>query len=1170
MSHAPAHPPVLSAAAPEHPLEAFIARWQAASGSERANYQLFLTELSEELGLPRPEPASDDTRDNAYVFERRVDIRHADGSVNRGFIDLYRRGCFVLEAKQTGRDLDTDGWDRAMLRAQNQAEQYARALPAEEGRPPFIVVVDVGRSIELYAEFTRSGSTYVPFPDPAHHRIRLADLRQEAVRERLRLLWLDPLKLDPSRTAARVTRAIADQLARLAKSLEAAGHGPEAVAQFLMRALFTMFAEDVGLLPRTHGRGAFTSLLEDLRQHPEHFAPALQTLWQTMNRGGFDARLMNPIRRFNGGLFATPDVIALDRDQIALLLAAARADWRQVEPAIFGTLLERALDPRERHRLGAHYTPRAYVERLVLPTLIEPLRRDWQTTQIAAETWRAQGRLDKARDEVRAFHHQLCHTRVLDPACGSGNFLYVALEHMKRLEGEVLNLLADLGETQGRLDMAGLTVDPHQFLGLEVNPRAAAVAEMVLWIGYLQWHYRIHKSLDSLPDPVLRDFHNIEHRDALLAYDRIDYETDANGQPRTRWDGVTTKPHTATGEPVPDETARVPIERYLNPRPAAWPEADFILGNPPFIGAANLRRALGDGYVEALRRTWPDVPESADLVMYWWHIAALAVRTGRARRFGFITTNSLRQTFNRRVVEAHLKVVPNPLQLAFAIPDHPWVDAADGAAVRIAMTVGSLDTGEGLLQTVTAERETGEDAHEVTLAAREGRIHADLTIGADVAGAVPLQANLGISCPGVKLHGAGFIVTPEQAACLGLGQEAGLDRVIRPYRNGRDLTDKPRGVMVIDLFGLTADEVRERYPAAFQWVFERVKPERDQNNRASYRQNWWIFGEPRREWRAMSAPLPRYIATVETAKHRLFQFLDAAILPDNMLIAIASADAFHLGVLSSRVHATWALATGGRLGMGNDARYNKTRCFETIPFPDADTGLTDALRERIRHRAEAIDAHRKRVLAAHAELTLTGLYNVLEALRAGQPLSPKEQAVHQAGLVSVLASLHDELDEAVLAAYGWSDLAAPLVGRPGATTPLPDKPPEQAAAEEELLARLVACNARRAAEEAQGRVRWLRPAYQHPEHAAQPLQLTADFGDIAAAPALAALAAQPWPKDLREQIAAVRAMLSGTPQTEDQLAARFKRKPLKALRPVLDALAGLGLARQDAAGWRSA
>jgi hypothetical protein len=1063
-------------------VDTFITRWQAATGSEHANYQLFLTELCETLGLPRPQPATGEAVEDAYVYERRVDMVHADGSVTRGFIDLYRRGCFVLEVKQTGLDLDSGGWDLAMLRAHAQADAYARALPADEGRPPFIVVVDVGRSIELYADFSRSGATYVPYPDPAHHRLRLADLHHDAIRERLRRLWLDPLALDPSRESARVTRGIADQLAHLAKALETQGHAPHSVAHFLMRALFCMFAEDVGLLPAANGIGAFTELLQSLRQQPQAFVPALRLFWQTMNQGGFDARLLAPIRRFNGGLFADPDVIPLARDQIDLLLQAARADWRQVEPAIFGTLLERALDPAVRHALGAHYTPRAYVERLVLPTLIDPLRAEWRTVQVAASACVQQGKPQQAIAEVRAFHHRLCHIRLLDPACGSGNFLYVALEHMKRLEGEVLNLLADLGDTQGRLDLAGFTVDPHQFLGLEINPHAAAIAEMVLWIGYLQWYHRIHKNLDALPDPVLRDFHNIEHRDALLAYDRIDYETDANGQPRTRWDGVTYKPHPATGEPVPDEAARVPIERYVNPRPATWPEADFILGNPPFIGAANLRRALGDGYVEALRRTWPDVPESADFVMYWWHMAALAVREGRARRFGFITTNSLRQTFNRRVVEAHLKAAQTPLQLAFAIPDHPWVDAADGAAVRIAMTVGSLDAGEGLLQTVIAERETGEDALDVTLAAREGRIHADLTIGADVAGAVPLQANLGISCPGVKLHGAGFIVTPEQAAGLGLGQQAGLDRVIRPYRHGRDLTDKPRGVMVIDLFGLTADEVRERYPAIYQWVFERVKPERDAKSDtkdgAGYAKHWWLFGKPRQELRKMLVGLPRYIATVETAKHRFFQFLDAAILPDNKLVNIASDDAFHLGVLSSRVHAAWALATGGRLGMGNDARYNKTRCFETFPFPDADTGLTDALRERIRHRAEAIDAHRKRVLAAHAELTLTGLYNVLEALRAGQPLSPKEQAVHQAGLVSVLASLHDELDEAVLAAYGWSDLAAPLVGRPGATTPLPDKPPEQAAAEEELLARLVACNARRAAEEAQGRVRWLRPPIQ--------------------------------------------------------------------------------------------
>jgi hypothetical protein len=1151
------------------PIVAFIARWRDASGSERANYQLFLTELTEALDLPRPQPATGQARDDAYVFERRVDIAHPDGSVTPGFIDLYRRGCFVLEAKQTGLDLDSGGWDRAMLRAHAQADAYARALPADEGRPPFIVVVDVGRSIELYADFSRSGATYVPYPDPAHHRIRLADLHHDAIRQRLRRLWLEPLKLDPSREAARVTRAIADQLARLAKALEAQGHAPQRVAHFLMRALFCMFAEDVGLLPQQDGVGAFTGLLHSVRDRPDAFVPALQLFWQTMNHGGFDGRLLAPIRRFNGGLFAHPDVIALTPEQIDLLLQAARADWRQVEPAIFGTLLERALDPAERHALGAHYTPRAYVERLVLPTLIHPLRAEWQTVQVAASAALQQGKPQQAIAEVRAFHHRLCHTRVLDPACGSGNFLYVALEHMKRLEGEVLNLLADLGDTQGRLEMAGLTVDPHQFLGLEVNPRAAAIAEMVLWIGYLQWHYRIHKSLDSLPDPVLRDFHNIEHRDALLAYDRVEWETDEAGRPLTRWDGRTTKPHPVTGEPVPDETARVPIERYVNPRPATWPEADFILGNPPFIGDKAKRRALGDGYVEALRRTWPDVPDSADFVMVWWHIAALAVRHGRARRFGFITTNSIRQTFNRRVVEAHLKAPQNPLKLAFAIPDHPWVDAADGAAVRIAMTVGSRDAREGLLQTVIAERDTGEDAHDVTLAAREGVIHADLTIGADVAGAVALAANARISSNGVMLAGSGFIVSPEEATALGLGQVPDLERHIRPYRNGRDLTDKPRGVMVIDLFGLTAEEVRSRYPAVFQWVFERVKPERDQNNRPKLKRDWWLFGEPRQGWRAMSAGLARYIATVETAKHRLFQFLDAAILPDHKLINIALDDGFFLGVLSSRVHVIWALATGSTLE--DRPVYPKTQCLETFPFPDADTGLTDALRERIRHHAEAIDAHRKRVLAAHAELTLTGLYNVLEALRAGQPLSPKEQAVHQAGLVSVLASLHDELDEAVLAAYGWSDLAASLVGRPGATTPLPDKPPEQAAAEEELLARLVACNARRAAEEAQGHVRWLRPAYQHPHGQAAVQTTVALDGTDEAAPAAGASATGPlpWPQALREQIAAVRAALGPTPQPAATLAARFVRRPLPAVEAVLAALADLGLAAQTPEGWRA-
>jgi len=455
-------------------------------------------------------------------------------------------------------------------------------------------------------------------------------------------------------------------------------------------------------------------------------------------------------------------------------------------------------------------------------------------------------------------------------------------------------------------------------------------------------------------------------------WDATEPVLDAAGQPVTRWDGRTKVLHPTTGLEVPDEAARVPVLRYLDPRPAAWPGADFVVGNPPFVGAGPMREALGDGHVEALRGAHAEgVPASADLVMFWWNHAAGLVRAGQVGRFGFVTTNSLSQTFNRRVVERHLagealsvapalagtpggerSSAPVPLSLLFAIPDHPWVDAAEGAAVRIAMAVGGPGKDlPGVLATVTREEPGSGDGYDVALAETRGVIHADLTVGADVTGAKAVKANSDLSCPGMKLHGAGFIVTPGEAAQLGLGRVPGLEQHVRPYRNGRDLTDRPRGVLVIDLFGLAAEEARQRYPEVYQWVAERVKPERDQNNRAAYRNNGWAFGEPRREFRPALAGLPRYIATVETSKHRFFVFLDAAILPDNMLVNIARDDAWVLGVLSSRVHVTWALAAGGHLGVGNDPRYNKTRCFEPFPFPAA----TEEQRARIRDLGERLD-----------------------------------------------------------------------------------------------------------------------------------------------------------------------------------------------------------------------
>lgn len=894
---------------PTHP--DFLQRWAASGAAERANYQLFLSELCDLLGVARPEPTRPDDAENAYVFERNVTFRNPDGSTSPGRIDLYKRGCFVLEAKQ-GSDRPgasgatsaprrsrrgtavrgTAGWDDAMLAARGQADRYVRALPDSEPNPPFLLVVDVGHVIEVYADFSRQGRTYTPFPDAISHRIRLADLARPEVRDRLRGIWTEPLALDPSRHAARVTKDVADRLAMLAKSLEASGHAPEATAQFLMRCLFTFFAEDVGLLKRD----GFTDLLRELRDRREAalFPGMVGSLWESMKAGDkFSPILRERVLRFNGGLFESAEALPLTDDQLALMVEAGEKGWRDVEPAIFGTLLERALNPVERHKLGAHYTPRAYVERLVMPTVIEPLRDAWTNAYAAAVTRageaadeyeratrlrtekvdqvaiaRHEAGLREARGLIHDFLKRLCGTTVLDPACGTGNFLYVTLEHMKRLEGEVWDVLRRFGETQ-TFEGFGTTVDPHQFRGIEINPRAAAIADLVLWIGYLQWHFRTYGERPPA-EPIIRAYHNIECRDAVLAHDGTETLRDERGNPVTRWDGRTMKRHPVTGEEVPDETARVFVLKYKNPRKAEWPEADYIVGNPPFIGGWKMRSALGDGYVETLWKTYPEVPQKADYVVYWWDKAAARLDDGGLRRFGFISTNSLTQVFQRRVLQSH---IDRGISILFAIPDHPWVDAADGAAVRVAMTVGAKGSIEGLLGTVFAEVPDGSGAHNVELVERRGTINAELTIGAAVGKAVALRSNDRIISPGVQLYGDGFIVEPDLAARWGRSAEVAREAsVLRHYVNGRDIMQASRNVEVIDFFGFSEERARTEHPTLYQHLLVRVKPERDSNAREAIRRLWWRFGWERPVLRNQIAGLRRYIVTPETAKHRVLFF----------------------------------------------------------------------------------------------------------------------------------------------------------------------------------------------------------------------------------------------------------------------------------------------------------
>jgi hypothetical protein len=1180
-------------------IDSFISRWAASGAAERANYQMFLAELCDLIGVPRPDPTSPDSEKNLYVFDRAITRIAPDGSSVTNYIDFYKSSHFVLETKQGVGDLElpsatksghgrrgSAAFDKALERAYHQGRDYITHLPAGHTRPPFLIICDVGHSIDLYAEFTCTGGRYERFPDPKNHRILLTDLHRPEVLVRLRLVFTDPHALDPSKRAAEVTRDIATRLAKLAKSLEADGHAPQAIAGFLQRCLFTMFAEDIGLLPE----GGFQQLLDRVKSTPQGFPVLISSLWREMATGtDYSTLLFQKIAHFSGGLFEDTSALPLSASQIAMLADASATDWSSVEPSIFGTLLTRALDPHERHKLGAEYTPRSYVERLIRPTIIDPLREEWESTRLAAANLHreAEAALDAAEtreDEakkllaagdseaakssgaaaqklraeakkhdaealrlVTAFHHRLCALRILDPACGTANFLYVTLEHLKRLEAEVLELSTALGG-DATFEMKEYRVRPEQFLGLEISPNAVAIAQLVLWIGYFQWQRKTTGKADTGDRPLLPKTPSIRQQDAVLAYDeKIPRLDPLTGEALTIWDGHSTKLHPVTGKEVPDESARSPLFDYVNPRRAEWPQANFIVGNPPFLGASRMREALGDGYTEALRKAWKgDVPESADLVMFWWNKAAAETAQGRCQRFGFITTNSIHQTFNRRVIEPFLADAKNPLHLTYAIPDHPWIDSADAAAVRIAMTVAAPGKAEGILEKVISETAREDGEHEVNLSKISGTIAANLQIGADLTSCLALKANSDLSNPGVKLHGAGFIVSPEEATKLLQNSAPNAAPVVWEYRNGKDLTDRPRGVRVIDAFPFPIEKLQTDHPGIYQHLLINIKPERDHNARESRRKLWWAFGEPNKKLRQQLEGLPRFIATVETSKHRFFQFLEQAILPDNMLIAIASDDAAILGILSSQVHVVWALATGGNLG-GNTPRYNKTRCFEPFPFPTLEEG---ALKQRIRDLGERLDSHRKRQQEQHPDLTLTGLYNVLEKLRAGDSLNAKEKTLHDQGLITLLRQIHDGLDAAVLEAYGWGDLH-PLT---------PEREPE-------LLTRLVALNHERAAEEQRGHIRWLRPDYQAPSATLRPptdLEPSAEPGGHrpplqeppAHQPALPGtesalplktensnLKTPVWPTRLPEQVTLVRQLLTANPAaTAETLSAQFGRK----------------------------
>ncbi len=595
--------------------------------------------------------------------------------------------------------------------------------------------------------------------------------------------------------------------------------------------------------------------------------------------------------------------------------------------------------------------------------------------------------------------------------------------------------------------------------------------------------------------------------------------------------------HPVTGELVPDPEAKLAYMEPINPRPAEWPRADFIVGNPPYLGEKRQRDALGDGYVDALRAAFGDrVSSSADLVLYWWVMAAERVAARSALRAGLITTNSIKQAKN----SAHLSTAERAgARVVWAVADHPWVEEQDGAAVRVAMTVTAADQMPARIVEV-------DDNGAISSVRSVQRLNANLTSGIDVGStaATPLKSNDAISHQGFKIGGEGFMLTREESRVL-IGSDASALEIVRPITNGKDLSSRARGMYVID-FGLQSEDEARSNPRIFDWLRDRVYDDRQSNARESYRRFWWRFLEPRRGLREAIRALPAFIATLEVSKHRFFVRLPAAVAPDGTLVVVALDSAYHLGVLSSSLHVAWTLAAGGTLE--DRPRYNKNRCFDAFPFPDTST----ALRTRIAAISERLDRHRTDAIARDERVTMTGMYNVVEKLRSGESLTAKERVIHEIAACGVFKDIHDELDAVVAEAYSWP-------------WPLPTA---------EILERLVTLHDERVEEEKRGLVRWLRPDYQIPRFGAAEQSVELALVDAPVPkekkPKKNAVSATPqtteWPNTAVAQISAISALLNLRPQSTAQVVTALTGAKHDLVQRHLDTLALMGEVMQGPDG----
>ena len=881
----------------------FVSKWKRAEARERQSVQEHFIDLCALVG--HETPMQQDPSGTRFAFE----MGAAKTSGGSGWADVAKIGFFGWEYK--GKDADLD-------KAYEQLLRYRDALQ----NPPLLIVSDMNYII-IRTNYTNLATRTIT--------LTLDDLLTAEGLKTLKTVFFNPDQLKPQVTIESVTQEAAKQFSTLANVLRKFGEEPQAVAHFLIRLLFCLFAEDIGLLPEK----LFPRLLQQTRRNSKDFAEVLRQLFRAMNTGSFFGA--DKILHFNGGLFDDDHVLQLDSDAMDIISDIDGLDWGAIKPSIFGTLFERGLDPTKRSQLGAHYTGEDDIILIVEPVLMAPLRREWEETKLLVSDLAAQrlnlsttGKNENEKKKVvrerekitsaiqdilNGFLNKIGNIKVLDPACGSANFLYVALRLLLDLQNEVLNFSDEMGA--GR---PYITVTPSQLYGIETNEYAHELAQMTIQIGYIQWLR--DNGYGAPAEPILKQTKNILKMDAILAYDE-------NGKPK---------------EPE-------------------WPAVDVIIGNPPFLGGKRLRSELGDEYVDKLFELYDErVPREVDLVCYWFEKARAMIESGKAKRAGLLATNSIRGGANRKVLER----IKETGDIFWAQSDRDWI--LDGAAVNVSMV--AFDNGtqkEKLLDNAEAQD-----------------INSNLTSSLDITKSVQLKENQGLSFMGVTP--AGPFDVDEGLARLWLSDKSnpnGLPNsdVVKPYYNGMDIVQEKRKLWIID-FGVDVPiEMASGYEKPFEYTKNNVKPFREKS-RVPASTPWWLYTRSRPNMREAIKGLNRYIGTSMVSKHLIFDWLPKEVVPANLVIVIAREDNYFIGVLHSRIHELWALKQGSSLE--DRPRYTPTTTFETFPFPWApgQEPKEDPRVQAISQAAKELVEQRDRWLNAEGlsdaekkKRTLTNLYN---------------------------------------------------------------------------------------------------------------------------------------------------------------------------------------------------